>query len=319
MKFRERLNLLRSQLHDTLDPLIAKEYVLADCPYHSNIGDQLIWEGEMIFLGETGRRCLYKSSRNLFKPIKLRTDATILFHGGGNLGMLYREHIEFLFKLIDLYPDNRIVIFPQTVYYPDEWSLFDDIVKLNKHKDLHFCVRDRKGYLQLKNGGLRNLYLLPDMAFYIPQERFFVKKPIKVAGSLYMKRNDTELASTDYVVEADFVKDWPTFNNKMFDGIFIAKILNRLACLRFPGMKIIWNRYADKVYRRDLINMGRDFILRHDPITTTRLHAVILALLCDKKVVAIDNSYGKISEFINTWLVGIEEVNLLQTNSKKFK
>lgn len=50
MKFADKLPILRNLIIDTLNPLIGKEYVLVDCPYHSNIGDQLIWEGEKSFL-----------------------------------------------------------------------------------------------------------------------------------------------------------------------------------------------------------------------------------------------------------------------------
>lgn len=51
--------------------------------------------------------------------------------------------------------------------------------------------------------------------------------------------------------------------------------------------------------------------MSYEPITSTRLHAIILALLCGKNVTAIDNSYGKISEFIHTWLSDVDEVQLM--------
>lgn len=38
---------------------------------------------------------------------------------GGNLGDIYHEHIDFLIKLTIKYPENRIVVFPQTVFYND--------------------------------------------------------------------------------------------------------------------------------------------------------------------------------------------------------
>lgn len=309
MKFVEKYHALKELLYDTLNPLIAKKYWLVDCPFHSNIGDQLIWEGEIQFLESTERECIGFSSGEMFKFPKLSLDVTILYHGGGNLGALYREHMLLLLKLIEAYPNNRIVVFPQTVFYNDIQLLQSDVAAMIQHPDFHLCVRDKKGADILKNAGLRNVYLLPDMAFYIPLERFKSNKSA-VKGSLYLKRVDGELAKDGNNVKADYVKDWPTFEKKIFDGIFIAKVLATLSRYKVPFCGYIWNWYANKVYRRDLINIGIDFINSYEPIVSTRLHAVILALLCGKTVTAVDNSYGKISQFVDTWLSDVEEIKM---------
>lgn len=309
MKFAEKLPILRNLITDTLNPLIGKEYILVDCPYHSNIGDQLIWEGEKSFLEASNRKCLGHSSRNFFKFPKFR--GTILFHGGGNLGDLYREHFDFLYSIIDHYTYNRIVIFPQTVFYSNPHLRYTDVTRLNKHADLHFCIRDEKGFRQMKEAGLRNVYLLPDMAFCIPLQRISCVFDIPTKGSLYLKRVDKELSADTIDFNADYITDWPTFEGRLFDGVFFAKVLNKLATLKIPFTVEIWNRYADTTYRKKLIDIGRDFINSYDPIVSTRLHAVILALMCGKSVTAVDNSYGKISEFVKTWLSDVKEVTII--------
>lgn len=138
MKFADKLPILRNLIIDTLNPLIGKEYVLVDCPYHSNIGDQLIWEGEKSFLKEYNRKCLSYSSRDFFNFPELGREVTILFHGGGNLGNLYREHFDFLCSIMDQYSRNRIVIFPQTIFYSNPHLCLEDVARLNRHADLHF-------------------------------------------------------------------------------------------------------------------------------------------------------------------------------------
>ena len=45
---------LQQLLEATLLPLINEDYVLLDLPYHSNIGDILIWQGELELLKKTG-------------------------------------------------------------------------------------------------------------------------------------------------------------------------------------------------------------------------------------------------------------------------
>ncbi len=309
MKFVEKLPILKKTIIDTLNPLIGKEYVLVDCPYHSNIGDQLIWEGEESFLKEYNRKRLSYSSRNFFKFPKLGIEVTILFHGGGNLGDLYREHFDFLCSIIDKYPRNRIVVFPQTIFYSNSYQRVEDVNRLNRHPDLHFCIRDEKGFQEMKEVGLRNVYLLPDMAFCIPLHSF--RNTTHIKGSLYLKRIDKELSVNTIDFNSDYTKDWPTFENQLFDGIFLAKVLNKLATLKIPFSVGIWNRYADTTYRKKLIDIGQDFINSYDPIVSTRLHAVILALMCGKSVTAVDNSYGKIYEFVKTWLSDVEEITMI--------
>ena len=48
--FESKINKLRALIFEKLVPLIDNDYILVDLPYHSNIGDILIWEGECCFL-----------------------------------------------------------------------------------------------------------------------------------------------------------------------------------------------------------------------------------------------------------------------------
>ena len=48
--FTEKINLLKSLIDKGLLPLINSSCVYLDVPYHTNIGDTLIWEGTEQFL-----------------------------------------------------------------------------------------------------------------------------------------------------------------------------------------------------------------------------------------------------------------------------
>ena len=50
MTCEEKIWELRQIIEEQLTPLINNDYVLYDLPYYSNIGDLLIWEGELSFL-----------------------------------------------------------------------------------------------------------------------------------------------------------------------------------------------------------------------------------------------------------------------------
>ena len=46
MRAKEKIERLRAEIEKQLIPLIDSDYVLWDLPYHTNIGDTLIWQGE---------------------------------------------------------------------------------------------------------------------------------------------------------------------------------------------------------------------------------------------------------------------------------
>lgn len=50
MNFLEKKKQLRTIIEEKLTPLIDNDYVLYGLPYYNNIGDTLIWEGELEFL-----------------------------------------------------------------------------------------------------------------------------------------------------------------------------------------------------------------------------------------------------------------------------
>ena len=90
MEFNKRYTELREILINTLTPLVNNKYCIVDLPYHSNIGDTLIWQGEIEFLSQIQHKCVGMSAQQT-KCLDIDTDTIILFHGGGNLGELYRN------------------------------------------------------------------------------------------------------------------------------------------------------------------------------------------------------------------------------------
>ena len=65
-------------------------------------------------------------------------------------------------------------------------------------------------------------------------------------------------------------------------------------------------------FARARVALGFAQIDRHKVLVTDRLHGHIMASLFGKPHVVIDNSYGKISNFIETW--GMDNVTLRATD-----
>lgn len=305
--------------------LIDSDYVLWDLPYHINMGDILIWEGELDFLKKTPYKMLNYGSAYTVKFPKLDSKTVILLHGGGNFGDIYRSSQDFRNKVVELYPNNKIIIFPQTVYYND-LDVFDrDMEILAKHKSLIVCVRDEYSYKLLADRLVRNnVYLLPDMAFCINSDKIIANSKDKI---LYMKRIDCE-ANDNIVVDFNYdkISDWPSFEfntpltkklkNKVIFQIILNKLKARMGVSFFPAHANKLDIFMNNVMRPYLFSEALKFINEYELIYTTRLHGCILAVLTGKKVKLLDNSYGKNSKFYKAWLSDYDKIECLSKESK---
>lgn len=327
MTFREKIESLNSLIEEVLTPLIDNDYVLWECPYYCNIGDILIWEGELEFLKKVNYKRLGINSMDTCNFPELSAETIILLQGGGNFGDFWRTAQDFRLKVCQRYPSNRIIIFPQTIFYEEKRLLDADAQIMSEHKDLTICVRDTSSYQLVKQHFKNKVLLLPDMAFCISQER--LKPFLKTEGkkNLLLKRVDKEMATcplnTFSDIETD-ISDWPTYEKKDFATLLFDKAnqINRyisrtsfLFMIRPLSNRII-NYWAITVYRRHLLKVGVNFLSGYKVLYTTRLHVLILGILLHKKCVVIDNFYGKNSSFYATWLEDLENVSMFSGSEK---
>jgi pyruvyl transferase EpsO len=311
MLFPEKLALLRKEIERNLFELITADYWLLDVPYYRNIGDILIWEGTEQFLKKTGFRCIYKASHYTFKQRTIGGDTIILLQGGGNFGDLWPQHHNFKRKIIESYPENRIIILPQTVYYTDKDKLLSDAALFANHKHLTICARDSRSYAVLKEYFPNNSVLLvPDMAFCISPNTIkrFQKKPQD--KTLFLKRKDKELNNgieySQYTGEQFDAFDWPPMERKTISLYLLQRLLG--ASRRFPVLfPELTGVYASLFFKPAMIKAGVRFLSKYSKIYTTRLHGAILCCLLGKPFVFFDNSYGKNSDFFETWLSDLDE------------
>jgi len=318
-----KIQKLREKIYTTLDPMINSDYCLLDFPNYKNIGDNLIWAGELQFLSRFKYNCNYSCCLQHFDKSKIKDSDLILMQGGGNFGDLYRKIQLFRLEIVQKFPNNKIIIFPQTVYYEDLNLLKKDSEILNMHTNLTVCVRDNKSMEILKKYLFNaEIFLVPDMAFCLDFEKH-LKEPNKNKKQLFFKRVDKELAPNDYLTKIKNndnleIHDWPTFERNLLLSIFykleskIAKEFFKIPFLRnFIDPK---TGFKNNNILNNYIHQGLELINVYDEIYTTRLHGLILAILLNKKVFLFDNTYGKNKSFYETWLTDFENVFLINNN-----
>lgn len=312
MDFVSKKEQLSQLIADTLLPLVQADYVYWDLPYYTNIGDTLIWQGTCDFLKNVKYRCLSMNSKDTWRFKRLNPSTVILLQGGGNFGDLWVQHQDFRLKIIQQYPNNRIIILPQTVFFNDEKRMQADAKLMAQHKDLHICARDNHSFeLLQKHFSANHLYNLPDMAFCINPNLLKSKRVPSQPKTLLLKRTDKELADCDftkYIIEPEEIElhDWPTMEQYPRSLRILDALLRRRRYLRdIPDI------YANMFFRKDLVETGIAFVSCYQNVYTTRLHVAILSVLLEKPFVFFDNSYGKNKQFYDSWLSDVEQIRFI--------
>lgn len=311
-----RMTDLSAMLNEQAD-LVQGKAVLLDYPVHGNVGDLLIWKGEQAFLKRNKKPLAGQYSiKNMGGRAsrKIETCDTICLHGGGNFGDIWPVHQKFRETIISKYPQKRIIIFPQSVYYDDAKELDRACGVLKRHPDLHILLRDEASLRLLQEREVMNLRLCPDMAHAL----WGGWRPGSPSGDghqwLYLLRRDKERGNLPKWLEDMEAqsKDWADLRKRRAERWF----RNGTKIVSMDGKygnalpaSAVWNLVADVLIRRAM-----RLVAEHENVVTNRLHAVIISSLLARRVVAYDNSYGKLSAYISCWLSGVDEIDLRTTS-----
>lgn len=305
----EKVCELRKVIRDSLTPLVTGDYHLLAAPHIRNVGDHLIYQGEVDFLKTFDYACKSVHSIQTFTFPKMAKNEVIFIHGGGFIGDAWGGGtLRVLNRVISRYPDNSIVIFPQSTCFTSKEFLAETEAVWSKHKRLTVCARDRVSFDFLKTNFPKNTVLLvPDMAFYADLEKWVSHAPSVADKPLLFMRWDCEtkdrlaLAKLQQNLRCE-ARDWPTISGDNVDFLEIRRLARE-------------KKYAeaDKCFQEKLhphcMREGIRFLEPYRDIYTTRLHGLILAVLMNKpSVTFLDNSYGKLSSFYQTWLDDVKGV-----------
>lgn len=298
---------IRSQ-YDFLDSFfkeqITSDYIYVDVPSHLNIGDWLIALGCFELLKKIKFKCIDKTTWFNLENSKISDDTIIILHGGGNFGDLYRGATEARNEIIKRYPNNKIIILPQTITYINQDLLKADSLLYEAHNDLHICVRDRESFNLLRNYCRKTrIYLLPDTAVglcdTLPKQNKITSK------TLIINRKDKEIdKKIEKSSSGEVIKDWQDilhdihFNLIYYPYLIIRKIqrMSKEKCLHRLS-----NFYLINIMQPFVLKRVTMYFLQFDLVKTTRLHGFIFASLLGIKTIITDNKYNKISNYQNTW------------------
>lgn len=148
-----------------------------DAASYDNLGDQAIALAMEWFLRDIlGRENVTVINENdvlrYIRSLKkqIRPGDVIVLSGGGNMGDLYPRYEAVRRRIIRTFPDNRIIIFPQTIDYSnDEYGRNERksaMCTYGRHSSLLVCAREERSFGQMKKL-FREVILVPDIVFYL--------------------------------------------------------------------------------------------------------------------------------------------------------
>lgn len=297
---RSLIDRLQGMIHESLHDLVTNEpLAILDFPDIRNCGDSAIWLGEMAYLKQRhGRRPAYVSRLNDFSPEDLERavpEGPIFIHGGGNFGDVWLGHQDFRERVLDRFPDRRVIQFPQSIHYESGERLETTKRVVGRHRDFVLLVRDEESRQFAEAHFDCEVRSCPDMAFCIGAFRSSAPEfPV-----LAMLRMDRErVSSTEPPARPDVpIEDWITESARRVRfskalGAASAMLAARPGELRLRKL----DAAAHNRFRR-----GTRQISRGQVIVTDRLHVHICSLLLGRPHAVLDNSYGKIRRFMDAF------------------
>lgn len=294
----ERIAGLGALVHDIVAPLadISNGFALLDFPDYSNVGDSLIWLGELAFFELCGRRPGYVSTVHGFDPAALQhavPNGPVYLSGGGNFGDLWPRFQHFRHRVLASFPGRRVVQLPQTIHFDSEAALDATREAIRAHGNFKMLVRDEASLRTARERLECDATLCPDMAFCMG--------PLVASAPshdiLALLRTDKERAAGDAVAIPDGLDliqtDWihrPRVS--MTTRIWRKAVRTVRPISDYDRFAAIARAERDRGLA--ILGQGRT-------IVTDRLHGHIMSILIDRPQVFVDNRYGKVSGFSAVW------------------
>lgn len=224
----------------------------------------------------------------------------ILFiNGGGNMGSLYREEEELHRRIVQDFPNNKIVILPQTIYFADtpegQAELALSARVYNHHKDLTIFARGRESY----DFACRHFYnarvrLMADVVLALHRDYGFDR-----SGVLLCLRGDGESVLAQQ-------------NQQILDTV------QRID----PDVEIRTNiaqQDISRVERAAVVNDELQRYARRRVVVTDRLHGMIFAAVTGTPCVVLDNATHKSRDFYRTFLQDSNAVFYIGTDCDRLE
>ncbi|MBQ4135216.1 MAG: polysaccharide pyruvyl transferase family protein [Methanocorpusculum sp.] len=301
----------RAQVSDFRDTKkAAVRFILIGSPEHRNLGDHAIAEAERNFfakhfpdtpLVELSGPC-YRSLPEITQS-KIRPDDIICITGGGFLGSLWMIEEDMVRDVLQSFPDNQVIIFPQTVYFEDTVHGKEELAKSKKIygecKNLKIFLREKKSYdYVIENFDISKdrVFLIPDMVLSITAN--------SAAGTnrdsiLLCLRGDKESCLSENLKSN------------------LTSSLENFGC-RISCVDTVVQREVSLSERKQELDSIFQTFSSAKLVITDRLHGMLFAVITGTPCIAMNQVSGKVAG-VYEWIKDLEYVSFVEDVSEIVK
>lgn len=278
--------------------------ILIGSPEHGNLGDQAISVAEFNFFQYYFRdqeiieitgdiyRFFHKQLKNY-----IRKDNVLFITGGGFLGSLWLNEEEMVRQVIKDYPNNKIFILPQTIFFEDtdegrkQLAISKSVYR--SHDALYVFARDWKSYDFFCNEIFKNdekCFYAPDIVTFLDLEPKNTPRENKI---LMCMRKDKERC----VLQEDKEKLYKKIEQLNFQTEQIDTVVPRPVSIkkRDKELETIFSAFQSSKL-----------------VITDRLHGMLFAAITGTPCIAFNNSSKKV-EGVYKWIRYLDYVKCVQT------
>lgn len=280
-----------------------KRIIIMGIPHHRNIGDNAIAvaEEELLrnYFNEYEVLQVPESKLSICaKRVKkfIKDDDIIMLHGGGNIGDTYLLPEEGRRTVIETFPNNKIIVFPQTAYFSEteEGKKQLEISKkiYNAHKNLVILAREKKSYDFMKEHFYNaKVYLTPDIVMTLKKNA-----DKKREGALLLFRNDREKVLSEEKIDKiiqvvkKHYKDY-TISDMSYGQVRLVNVAGE--------------------FRKRILEEKFEQLQTSQIVITDRLHGMIFAAITETPCIALKNFNHKILESYD-WLKDLKYIRICE-------
>lgn len=260
------------------------QYLIFNAPNHGNLGDHAILIAEQKILEDKGIESFSILSHNtqyfldnLYKDINPQD--VIMITGGGNFGTIWEHEQLRANQIIKKFRNNKIIIFPQTIYYSEDmygaYAMFRDKKVYDLCEKLTICCREKRSYDFCKETfKSKKIIFTTDVVTYLDN---YIEYNQKRRGIQLCFRQDVEKTTSQEDIEK--IKEKIT---KKYPNEIITKIST-----------VNKGKYNLEKGKKDFIKLIKN-ISQSKLIITDRLHAMIFAAITATPCITFPNSSGKV-------------------------
>ena len=231
----------------------------------------------------------------------IKPEDIICLHGGGNMGTLYKKEEYDRLAILESFPNNSIISFPQTISFDD--SFFSKIFarflkkKYSKHKNLTLFARENMSFECMSTMYPENkIFLTPDIVLSLPM---FAEKKSR-HGLIFCMRNDKErilknLDSENLLSAAKRRFSDISFTDTTVDGV---------------GNSFLSPDRGEQLFQKKIHELANAEL-----VITDRIHGMIFCALSGTNCIALNNSNRKV-EYEYFWLKDLPYIHFAQNISE---